>query len=101
MSAVIRLPAPLRPYADGQAEVVVAVGTAGGALRELVERYPLLRRHLFADDGELRAFVNVFVNEDDIRHVAGEATAVEPGDVVLIVPSIAGGGGQWSVVSGQ
>lgn len=91
MNVVVRLPGPLRSFAEGLAEVEVTAETAGGVLRELVARYPLLRRHLYADGGELRSFVNVFVNEDDIRHVAGEATAVAPGDVVTIVPSIAGG----------
>lgn len=91
MTATIRIPTPLRSYVDGQAEVTVAGATVGEALDALVERYPRLKRHLFADDGKLRNFVNAYVNENDIRHLEGVATPVADGDSVTLVPSIAGG----------
>lgn len=91
MNVTVRLPAPLRPYADGRDAVVVGGRTVGEALGALVERYPVLRRHLYADDGRLRAYVNVYLNEEDVRHLEGEATVVAEGDVLTIVPSIAGG----------
>lgn len=91
MNATIRIPTPLRSYVDGQAEVPVSGATVGEALDVLVERYPRLKRHLFADDGKLRNFVNAYVNEHDIRHLEGTATPVAEGDSVTLVPSIAGG----------
>lgn len=87
----IRVPGPLRTLADGAAEVVVTAGTVGGALRDLLDRHPGLRRHLRTEAGGLREHVNIFLNEDDIRYLEGEDTAVGRGDVVTIVPSIAGG----------
>ncbi len=91
MSVGIGIPAPLRGYTGGRAEVEVAAGTVGAALRELVAAYPQLRRHLFADDGRLRSYVNVYRNEEDVRFLDGERTAVTEGDALVIVPSIAGG----------
>ncbi len=87
----IRVPGPLRPLADGRAEVVVPAGTVGDALDALVRRHPGLRRHLRTEAGALREHVNIFLNDDDVRYLAGEATPASPGDVVTVVPSIAGG----------
>ena len=91
MSVTVGIPAPLRGYIGGRAEVQVAPGTVGGALRELAAAHPQLRRHLFADDGGLRRYVNVYVNEEDVRWLEGERTPVQDGDTLVIVPSIAGG----------
>lgn len=77
--------------ADGAGEVAVTSTTVGRALDDLLDRHPGLRRHLREDGGRLREHVNVFLNEDDIRYLEGEDTAVAQGDVVTIVPSIAGG----------
>jgi len=82
---------PLRPFAGGQSDVEVEGGTVGAALHALTERYPDLRRHLYSDDGKLRAFVNVYVNDEDIRYLEKENTPLGAGDSISIVPSIAGG----------
>lgn len=90
-SAVVRIPTPLRAYAAGQSEVAVSGTTVAAVLRDLTTRYPQLRRHLYDDHGRLRGFVNVFLNDEDVRCLDGEATAVAPGDTLTILPSIAGG----------
>jgi molybdopterin converting factor small subunit len=87
----IRIPTPLRPYTNAQAEVPVSGGTVGAVLDDLTARYPSLRQHLYSDSGELRAFVNVFLNDEDIRHIQGADTPVKDQDRLMIVPSIAGG----------
>jgi sulfur-carrier protein adenylyltransferase/sulfurtransferase len=86
------LPSALKQYADNQASVDLPGATVAEVLDELVGRYPHLRKHLFSDDGRIRAFVNVYVNEDDIRHLERrEGTALTSHDVISIIPSIAGG----------
>ncbi len=87
----IRIPTPLRSYTNSQSEVAVTGATVGAALNDLTSRYPSLRQHLYSDSGELRAFVNVFLNDEDIRHIRGEDTPLNDGDRLMIVPSIAGG----------
>jgi len=91
MAITITIPTPLRQYAGGQAEVQVEARTAGEALNQLTTTHAELRRHLFNDRDALRNFVNVYVNDEDIRHVSGPDTPVKDGDTILIVPSIAGG----------
>lgn len=86
----IRIPTPLRPYAGGQSSVTVEGETAGAALDNLTQKYPELRQHLFEGD-ELRSFVNIYLNEEDIRYLDGAETAVAAGDTLMIIPSIAGG----------
>jgi molybdopterin converting factor small subunit len=90
-SATIRIPGPLRSLAAGTSDVAVPAGTVRAALDDLVRRHPGLLRHFRTEQGDLREHVNVFVNEEDIRHLDGEETAVAPGDTVTVVPSIAGG----------
>jgi len=87
----LRIPAPLRPYAGGQSEFSVQAETVAEALNELVSLYPALKQHLFSEDGELRAFVNLFLNEEDIRHLQGINTPVSERDRLILIPSIAGG----------
>jgi molybdopterin converting factor small subunit len=87
----IRIPTPLRPYTNSQAEIPVAGATVGDVLSDLTRKYPNLKQHLYNDGGELRAFVNVFLNEEDIRHIRGAETPVQDRDRLMIVPSIAGG----------
>ena len=89
--ATIRIPTPLRPYTNSQAEVKVTGATVGAVLGDLTTQYPSLRQHLYSDSGELRAFVNIFLNEEDIRHIRGADTPVQDQDRLMIVPSIAGG----------
>ena len=87
----ILVPTPLRPYAGKQSAIDVQASTVGEALSFLTSAYPDLRKHLYTDDGKLRAFVNVYLNDDDIRYLQKDATAVKDSDTLSIVPSIAGG----------
>ncbi len=93
MTARIFLPTPLRPYAAQQSVVEVEAATVGEALRALVERHGEIRRHLYDENGTLRRFVNVYRNDEDVRHLERESTPLSPGDTLTIVPSIAGGSG--------
>jgi sulfur-carrier protein adenylyltransferase/sulfurtransferase len=90
-AVVVRLPLALRAVTAGAVEVAVPARSVGEALAAVARRHPALRRHLWGDDGRLRSYVNVFVNEEDARSAGGESAPVSPGDVVTIVPSIAGG----------
>ena len=87
----IRIPSPLRQYTEKQSTVSVPAKTVGDALTGLVTQHPDLRRHLYNDEGKLRAFVNVYVNDEDMRYLQKEATLLKEGDTISIVPSIAGG----------
>ncbi len=87
----IHIPTPLRQYVGKQSTVEVKGATVGEAMSDLLAQHPDLRRHLYADDGRLRAFVNLYVNDEDVRYLQKEATAVKEGDNISIVPSIAGG----------
>jgi adenylyltransferase/sulfurtransferase len=88
----IQLPAVLREHTDGLAELNADAADVASALRELTRWYPRLQRHLFSDGGELRAYVNVYVNQDEVRNLPeGMSTPLRNGDVVVILPSVAGG----------
>ncbi len=91
MSVSVQIPTALRSFAGGQAAVDVNGSTVGEALAQLADAHPNLRKHLFNDEGKLRSFVNVYVNDEDIRHQQGTDTPVADGGSILIVPSIAGG----------
>jgi molybdopterin converting factor small subunit len=91
MAVKVIIPTPLRPYAGKRDHVDVAANTVGEALGTLIAEHGDLRRHLYQDDGRLRSFVNVYVNDDDIRYLQKEATPLRDGDTISIVPSIAGG----------
>ena len=87
----LRIPTPLRPYAEGQSEITVQGLTVGEALNDLVAQYPALKKHLFAETEELRPFVNLFLGDEDVRHLQGVDTPLKDGDQLMIIPSIAGG----------
>src|SRR5438477_4576600 len=89
--AKVLIPTPLRQYAGNQDTVDLAGKTVGEILHSLTSQYGELRRHLYTDEGKLRSFVNVYVNDDDIRYLNKDATPLKEGDTVSIVPSIAGG----------
>ncbi|MBA2303629.1 MAG: molybdopterin-synthase adenylyltransferase MoeB [Acidobacteria bacterium] len=91
MTHTVLIPTPLRPFTGQQDAVEVEGGTVAEALAALTDRYTDLRRHLYGEDGQLRHFVNVYVNDDDIRYLQREATALNAGDTISIVPSVAGG----------
>ena len=87
----IHIPTPLRQYAGKQPAVEIKASTVGEALSGLVSKHPELRRHLYTNDGKLRAFVNVYLNDEDVRYLQKEATVLKDSDSISIVPSIAGG----------
>ena len=91
MAITTVIPAALRQFAGGSSKIELEAPTAGEALKRLTEQHGELRRHLFNDQDELRSFVNVYVNDQDIRHQAGAETPLKDGDTLMIVPSIAGG----------
>jgi adenylyltransferase/sulfurtransferase len=89
---IIYIPTPLRPYAGGNPEVEVTAATVSEALDSLTSNHPDLRKHLFTGEGKLRSFVNLYLNDDDVRYLPEkEATAVKGADTLSIIPSIAGG----------
>jgi molybdopterin converting factor small subunit len=87
----IHIPTPLRQYTGKQPAVEVKGSTVGEALSGLIAQHPELRRHLYTEDGKLRAFVNVYLNDEDVRYLQKEATVISEADNISIVPSIAGG----------
>ena len=90
----IIIPTPLRPYAEGKNAVEVDAATIAEALDALTGAYPALRKHLFTEKGKLRAFVNLYFNDEDVRYLPEkEQTAVSATDSLSIIPSIAGGTG--------
>ena len=91
MAVKIVIPTPLRPYAGKHETVEVDGRTVGEALERLTREFAELRRHLYTDDGKLRSFVNIYINDEDIRYLEKEQTALKENDVISIVPSIAGG----------
>ncbi len=88
--ASIKIPTPLRIYAGNQAQVTVSGETIGAALNDLTTQYPELRPHLFNGE-QLRNFVNVFIDDEDIRFLNGLDTEISEKDALRIIPSIAGG----------
>ncbi len=87
----IRIPTPLRAYTNGEKIIELHADTVGQALSELCDMFPRLKPHLFDEKGDLRNFVNIYVNDEDIRYNDGLATKVKAHDALLIIPSIAGG----------
>jgi molybdopterin converting factor small subunit len=91
MAVKVIIPTPLRAYAGKQESVEVQAATVGEALAAVTAKFVELKKHLFSEDGRLRSFVNVYVNDEDIRYLQKDQTAVKAGDTISIVPSIAGG----------
>jgi len=87
----VMIPTPLRQFTDKQDSVEVAGATVGEILGGLTTAYPGLKQNLYTDEGKLRSFVNVYVNDEDIRYLSKDKTPVAATDTVTIVPSIAGG----------
>jgi molybdopterin converting factor small subunit len=88
---VLRIPTPLRSYTNGEREVTVKGNTVGAAMDDLMVQYPTLRPHLYNGNAELRPFVNLFLNEENIRELQGLATPLQESDRLMLIPSIAGG----------
>ncbi len=91
MSVEVRLPTVLRPHAAGQTVVEAEGATIGEVLESLVRSYPGMSGQVLTDDGSLHRFVNVYVNDDDVRYLDQLQTKVQPGDTVSILPAVAGG----------
>ena len=89
--AKVLIPTPLRQFADKKDSVELAGSTVGEVMTALTAQFPDMRKQLFNDEGKMRSFVNVYLNDDDIRYLQKDATAVAAGDTLSIVPSIAGG----------
>jgi sulfur-carrier protein len=89
----VHIPTPLRGHAGGQAKLEVAGATVGEVLGAVGERHPELRARLFDERNQLNRFVNVFLNEEDVRFLKNLDTPVADGDGVMLVPAIAGGAG--------
>ena len=89
--ATVRIPPVLRSKTGGQAEVEAGGGTVGEVLRSLTEAHSDTSAQLFGEDGDLNRYVNVYLNDEDVRVLDGLATAVKDGDTVVILPAMAGG----------
>jgi len=87
----LKIPTPLRPYADGKSALIVSGEIVSDILEAAVDLYPELKKHLFGDDHQLRPFVNLFLGEDNINQLEGMETRLNETDILLIIPSIAGG----------
>jgi molybdopterin converting factor small subunit len=91
MAVKVSIPSPLQQYTESKDMIDLEAATVGEALAQLASRYEGLRQYLFNDAGKLRTFVNVYLNDEDIRFLQRDATPVQAGDVLAIVPTIAGG----------
>jgi sulfur-carrier protein len=91
MSVLVRIPTPLRSLTKGTAEVQGSGDTVGDIIQDLERQFPGLRDRLMDEGGDLRRFINIYVNEEDIRFLEGVKTTLKTGDSVSIVPAIAGG----------
>jgi adenylyltransferase/sulfurtransferase len=94
MATKILIPTPLRPYTDKQDAVEAEGATVGELLADLTTKHSGLKAHLYNDQGKLRSFVNVYLNDEDIRYLEKEQTPVSAGDTISIIPSVAGGRGR-------
>ena len=97
MPIKLEIPTALRPFAGKQASLELNAATVGEALKQLTTTFADLERHLYASEGRIRSFVNIYVNDEDIRYLQKEATPVKDGDTISIVPSIAGGCARESI----
>ncbi|MCH7675351.1 MoaD family protein [candidate division KSB1 bacterium] len=91
MSVEIIIPPALRQYAENRDSVKLSGQNIGELLDNLMQKFPNMKKHLFSEDGQIRNFVNVYVNDDDIRYLENSETQLKEGDVISIIPSVAGG----------
>ena len=92
MAITVRIPTPLQRLTNGQGEVSCEGTTVTELLGDLEKRHPGIKERICDEEGKLRRFVNIFVNEEDIRFLQGDQTGIKDGDDVSIIPAIAGGG---------
>ena len=93
--STVKIPPVLRASVGGAKEVEASGGNVGDVLRALAEQHPATESQLFSEDGELNRYVNVYLNDEDVRVLDGLGTAVKDGDTVVILPAMAGGA-PWS-----
>src|SRR6266850_312089 len=91
MTVTVIIPTALRQHTDNEDELKLNARTVSDAMKELVTSFPNLRRHLYSESGRLRNFINIYLNEEDIRYKEGESTTLKDGDTLMIIPAIAGG----------
>ncbi len=91
MSAVLRVPTVLRSAVGGKSEIAVDGATVGEVLQQLTNVYPAIKGQLLNDDGSLHRFLNVYVNDDDVRYLGGVEAAIRPDDEITLLPAVAGG----------
>jgi molybdopterin synthase sulfur carrier subunit len=91
MAVKIRIPTPLQSMTEQNAEIQVSAATLGEALVALQSQYPAIKERLRDDNGKIRRFINLYVNDEDIRFLQNEETPIKDGDEISIVPAIAGG----------
>ena len=91
MAVLVRIPTPLRSLTKGQAEVQVAADNVADLIEDLEKQFPGIKERLVDEGGEVRRFINFYINEEDVRFLQGSKTALKVGDQVSIVPAIAGG----------
>jgi len=91
MPVTIEIPTAFRRFTDGAPKVDCSAATVAEVLDQLTRRFPALSRHVRDESGQIRQFLNIYVNEEDIRFLGGESCSLKEGDRVLLVPSIAGG----------
>ena len=91
MSQKVRIPTPLRKLTNNEEIVVVNAATINEAIKELSARFPGIQERLMDEKGEVRRFINVYLNEEDIRFLQNQSTALKDGDEISIIPAIAGG----------
>ncbi len=87
----VRIPTPLRPMTGGKNEVEIAGNTVAEIIDNLGTAHPGIKERLYDEEGEVRRFINIYVNEEDIRFLTGKDTPLKDGDQVSIIPAIAGG----------
>ena len=88
---ILKIPSPLRLYAEGRSSITAPGEKVSEVLEFTMEQYPLLKKHLLSDDQQLRPFVNVFLGDENIKELQGIETPLKEDDILLIIPSIAGG----------
>ena len=91
MPVTVRIPTPLQKLTQNKPEVLISANTIGGVIQQLDKNYPGIKERICDEQGNVRRFVNIFLNEEDIRFLKKESTPVKDGDEVSIVPAIAGG----------
>ncbi|GMT43041.1 MAG: MoaD family protein [bacterium] len=91
MPVKVRIPTPLQKITDGKSEVSAKTGTVREVIDDLDSNYPGIKERLYSEDGELRRFINIYINDEDIRFLDSDSSKVGDGDVISVIPAIAGG----------